>query len=111
MKYTEKYMQELFDYINLELFDLALDLPEFMVMSKKQCKQIWPEPIDGICVPDNDTYIIGIHKGLSKNEFFDTMVHEMIHIKLMDKNGYSGHGKPFKKWCRKAINTFYWKIL
>ena len=104
-------MRELFDYINFELFNLALDMPEFMVMSNKMAKRIWPISIDGICIPDNDTYIIAIHKDLTKNEFFDTMVHELIHIKLMDKNGYSGHGKPFKKWCRKAIDTFYWRNL
>lgn len=106
-----KMLEKMFDYINAEMFDNILDKPYLHVLTKKQARALWPEPIDGICVPIKDWYFVGIHKDLTKNEAFDTMVHEMIHMYLMDKCNYSGHGKKFKKACRKAIDIFYYNML
>lgn len=107
-----KTLKKMFKYINQELFDNMLDMPYMAVLSSKDCKKIWPDyDIDGICVPAGQDYFIGINKDLTATQAFDTMLHEMIHIHLMEKNGYSGHGKPFKKMCEKGIDTFYYNML
>ena len=108
----KKTLKKMFRYINQELFDNMLDMPMLHVLTSKQAKKLWHVPIDGICIPfKKGGYAIGIHNDLTYTQAFDTMTHEMIHIALMDKNGYSGHGKPFKKMCRKAIDTFYYNVL
>ena len=106
-----KHLEKMFKYINREMFDNMLDMPYLAVLSSKQCKKLWPVPIDGICCPIKDWYFVGIHKSLTKTQAFDTMVHEMIHMDLMDNHGYSGHGKKFKNACRNAIDIFYHNML
>ena len=107
----KKTLKKMFRYINRELFDDMLDMPYLTVLSSKQTKKLHPIPIDGICIPQKDYFWIGIHKDLTKTQAFDTMVHELIHIDLITRKGYWGHGKPFKKMCRKGIDTFYYKML
>ena len=106
-----KKLVKMFRYINRELFDDFLDMPYIFALTNKQCKQMWPEPIDGIFVRDKTDVCIGIHKHLTNNEAFDTMVHEMIHQYLVETKNYWGHGKKFKKMCRKAIDIFYYNML
>jgi hypothetical protein len=105
-------LKKMFNYINQELFDNMLDTPLLHVLSNKESRKLWTIPIDGICIPFYpEGYAIGIHEDLTDTEAFDTMTHEMIHMHLMEKNKYSGHGKPFKKMCRKAIDTFYYEVV
>ena len=108
-----KTLKKMFKFINRELFDNMLDMPYLAVLSSKQTKKLHPVPIDGIFIGNqgDDYCCIGIHKDLTKNQAFDTMVHEMIHQHLIDKFDYAGHGKRFKKMCRKAIDTFYYNVL
>lgn len=114
-----KDLKKIFKYINRELFDNMLDMPYLYMLSSNDCKKIWKkEAIDGICVPQvvigekrPSWYFIGVHKELTKTQIFDTMVHEMIHMHLVEKFNYNGHGKKFKKMCRKAIDTFYYNML
>ena len=106
-----KKLKKMFKFINREMFDSRLDMPHLFMLSSKQCKRLHPIPIDGICIPTQNGYFIGIHKDLTKTEVFDTLVHELIHIDLIMRKGYWEHGKPFKKMCRKGIDIFYHKML
>jgi len=108
MKYTTKYMKQLFESINFDLFMDKLDLPGFFVMDEKLMEAIWPDyPIDGICIPTEKTYLIGVHEDLTPDQFFNTLVHELIHIYCFEKYNYGGHGKKFKKICQKAVEIYY----
>ena len=106
-----KTLKKMFRYINQEFFDDMLDMPEFYLYNNKEMKKVYKFEFEGICIPVKEHFLIGIHKNLTMQNTFDTLAHEMMHIALMDKNGYSGHGKPFKKMCQDAIDTFYYKML
>ena len=108
-----KKLKKMHKYINRHLFDNMLDMPELRYLNNADMFRIWPVPFDGIFIGNqgDDYCFIGIHKDLTKTEPFDTMVHEMIHQHLIEKSNYEGHGKPFKKMCRKAIEEFYWRTL
>ena len=109
----KKTLKKMFRYINQELFDNMLDMPMLYLYNKKEMKKVYQFDFvfEGLCVPIGDHYLIGIKNDLTKQNTFDTMAHEMMHIALMDKNGYSKHGKPFKKMCEKGIDTFYYNML
>lgn len=116
MEYTKEYMQKMFNYINEELFDT--DLPDIFLYTlddgfiEKSAKD-WNLPeYYGICCPSGEEYFIGISNSLTRTEFFDTLVHELIHVYCMENyRGYSGHGGYFRLWTRKAVDTFYYKML
>ena len=106
--YNVKYMEMLFESINFDLFEDKLDKPRFFVLDEELAFTLWPNyAIDGICVPHKDFYLVGVQKDLKPHHFFDTLVHELIHVYLMEKCNYSGHGKKFKKMCEKAIDIYY----
>jgi hypothetical protein len=104
-----KRLEKMFHYINRELFGYKLDMPHLFYIDPNQT--LYAFVIDGYCERHKGYYTIGITKGLTKTNTFDTMVHEMIHQHLMETKDYEGHGKPFKKMCRKAIEEFYWRNL
>ena len=105
----KKHLRKMFDYVKRELFDGMLDPPRLFFISPSQTT--YPFAIDGYCEHNEGHFTIGVTKGLTKNETFDTIVHEMIHQHLIETKHYEGHGKPFKKMCRKAIDTFYYNML
>ena len=104
-----KKLEKMFKYVNRELFGNMLDTPYFFWIDPDQT--LYAFMIDGYCERHKGHYYIGITKDLTNTEMFDTMVHEMIHQHLMETKDYDGHGKPFKKMCRKAIEEFYWRTL
>ena len=107
-----KRLEKMFKYINLHLFDGMLDMPELYMYNEDMMELFGGQPCDGICSrSDKDHYFIAICKGMSDNQTFDTLLHEMIHQHLVTTQKYWKHGKPFKKMCRKAIEEFYWRIL
>ena len=106
-----KMLKKMFKYINRELFDDMLDMPLFYLYTEKEMKKVYKFEFEGLCVPIGDNYLLGIHKDLTKQNTFDTIVHEMIHMELMNSDSYSGHGKPFLKLCEKGIDTFYHNML
>lgn len=108
-----KTLKKMHKFINRELFDNMLDMPYLYLYNKAEMFKLWPVPFDGMFIGNqgDDYCAIGVYKGLTKNETFDTMVHEMIHQYLIDKHDYEGHGKKFKKMCKKAIDTFYYGVL
>jgi hypothetical protein len=109
----QKRLEKMFNYINRELFAYELNIPYIHVLTNKQCKKLWHVPIDGIITGTSgkNDFHIAIHKDLTNNEAFDTMVHEMIHQHLIMKYDYGKHGKKFKKVCQRAIDMFYYKML
>jgi hypothetical protein len=110
MKYTTEYMEQLFESINFDLFDDKLDKPIFLVLNDIIASAIIPDfEIDGVCVPFDraNKYIIGIHENNTPLQFFNTMVHELIHIYCFEKWNYRGHGKKFKEICEKAVDIYY----
>lgn len=106
-----KTLKLMFNYINRELFDGELDMPYLYSLSTKQCKQLWHVPIDGIFLLEKDKSFIGIHQDLTATQAFDTLAHEMIHQYLVTEQNDWSHGKNFRLWCLKAIDTFYYKML
>jgi len=115
MKYTIKYMQTMFHYVNEELFDNLLDMPTFKVLTESdmlEMTKLWNLPeFEGVCIPshlEGDAYYyIGIHEGLSENDFFNAFVHELIHVQCMEEKEFSGHYGLFRMWTEKAIERFY----
>lgn len=109
MKYTLDYTKQLFESINFDLFDDKLDMPTFFILDAEMCQFIDKKDpyFVGICIPTNEGYCIGLHKELTYFEYFNTLVHELIHIYCMEKWDYSGHGKKFKKICEKAVDIYY----
>ncbi len=102
MKYTKKYMQELFHYINLELFDNMLDMPYFNVSNYKYTYDAY-----GWCQDYKGNTFVGIDKTNNPADFFTTMVHELIHVWQVQNDKPMNHKKEFKKWCDKAYEIFY----
>ena len=116
MKYTTEYMTKLFHYVNEELFDNMLDIPIMKSLSNTEIYAMVNAGIDvpvfdGICVPSHwegdCNYFIGIYDGLNENNFFNTFVHELIHIQCMESHSFSGHYGLFRMWTEKAIERFY----
>lgn len=112
MKYTAQYMQTIFEESNFLLFDDKLPQPIFFVFNNSTMELIntflgWDFAFDGICVPNKNKYFIGVHKDLTPAEFYNTLIHELIHIELMEKYNYSGHGKKFKNKCKKILDELY----
>jgi len=115
MKYTIKYMQTMFHYVNEELFDNLLDMPYFKVLTETDMQffaDIFKLPaFEGVCIPShlegNAYYFIGIHEELNENDFFNAFVHELIHVKCMEDKLFSGHYGLFRMWTEKAIERFY----
>jgi hypothetical protein len=106
---NSKTLEKIFNYVNRELFGDTLDMPLLFFINPNQT--VYAFVIDGYCERHNGLYTIGITRGLTDTNTFDTMVHEMIHQHLMETKDYEGHGKPFIKMCRKAIEEFYWETL
>jgi hypothetical protein len=108
-----KRLEKMHNYINRRLFNSKLDMPYLQYLNNADMFRLWPVPFDGLYIGNqgDSQVFIGIHKDLTKTEQFDTLVHEMIHQYLIEKSDYEGHGKPFKKMCRKAIEEFYWRML
>jgi len=109
MKYTTAHMIQLFESINFDLFDDMLDLPVFFVYNEKQMRIMQkefniPYKFDGITIPTEKTFLVGVSNRLTATEFFNTLVHELIHIKLFP---YLGHGKKFLKECDRAMELYY----
>ena len=105
-----KTLKKMFNYINQEVFENMLDMPKIILIDPKQ--SLFAFGLDGYCEQIKKRhFVIGITNHLTMQNTFDTMVHEMIHQYLMEFNGYSGHGKPFKKMCRNAVDTLYWRML
>ena len=105
----KKTLKKMFKYINRELFDDELDKPKFFFIPKNQ--KVYPFEIDGYCLGSDRQYIVGLSEGLTTQNYFDTLAHEMMHMHLIETKGYEGHGKPFLKLCEKGIDTFYYKML
>ena len=105
----KKTLKKMFHYINRELFDDMLDMPEFFWIPKNQ--KIYPFEIDGFCEVVKGHFMIGITKGQGLNGTFDTLAHEMMHQHLVETKNYEGHGKPFIKMCEKGIDEFYYNML
>lgn len=109
MKYTTTYMTQLFESINFDLFEDKLDLPVLFVYNEKQMQVMQaefeiPYKFDGITIPTEKTFLVGVAGYLNPTAFFDTLVHELIHVKLAP---YLGHGKKFKNMCEKAVDIYY----
>lgn len=101
-----KTLKKMHKYINKYMFDDLLDTPNFVIIDPEQT--LYAFGIDGYCENAGDgNFMIGITKFLTTPMAFDTMVHEMIHQYLMEFKNYSGHGKKFKKQCRKGVDIFY----
>ena len=115
MKYTIKYMQTMFHYVNEELFEDMLDMPTFKVLADtdmlKLAKNFNVPAFEGVCIPSHAEgtthYFIGIHNELSENDFFNAFVHELIHVQCMEQREFSGHYGLFRMWTEKAIERFY----
>ena len=105
----------MFNYINQELFDDMLDMPKFYLYNEEEMKNFFEFgdnfEFEGFVSKFWEHYFIGLKDDLTKQNYFDTLVHEMIHMHLIEKSGYTGHGKPFIKMCEKAIDILYWRIL
>ena len=104
-----KTLKKMHKFINENMFDGLLDMPNFVIIDPEQ--SLFAFSIDGYCEMHKGHFIIGITNFLTTENTFDTMVHEMIHQYLMEFKGYSGHGKKFKKWCKKGIDIFYPNML
>ena len=104
----KKTLQQMFKKANRDLFDNMLDIPEFYLYTDSEMKNLDIKYItwefDGLCYPIGDYYLVGIRKSLTRKEIYYTLLHEMMHMVLMNKNGYSGHGKPFLKLCEKTLD-------
>ena len=100
--------------INNRLFDGELPEAELYWLNESNI-DIIPFEIDAVCIPWNNTYFIGIYKMLpfiSYSLYFNSMVHEMIHIWQCEKYGVKytlkhQHGREFKKMCQLAYEEFY----
>lgn len=104
-------MKKMFKYINRELFDDRLDMPYIFIYTNKKMKKYGGEPVAGLCAYGDENYFIALNKNLTPKDLFDTLVHELIHIDVETRFNHSGHGKPFLKMCRKAIDIFYPEML
>lgn len=107
MKYTIEHMQNLYQEINFQIFEDKLPEPAFFLLDDFLARKLYDFPIDGICIPAANGYIIGVHIDLTPIAFYNTMVHELIHVYCMEKWNYSGHGKKFKKICKKSLDILY----
>jgi hypothetical protein len=102
-------MQQLFESINFDLFEDSLDMPIFFVYGEKKMQVMQkefeiPYNFDGITIPTEKTFLVGVEKNLCPQMFFDTLVHELIHVYLFP---YMGHGRKFKNICEKAVDLYY----
>lgn len=100
MKYNKRYIQELFYYVNRELFDSMLDMPYFHISDYKD--NTW-----GWCEDYKNNQFISIDKNCNPIDFFNTFVHELIHVWQCQNNKAMDHKKEFKKWSLKAYEIFY----
>jgi len=115
MKYTTKYMRDLFHFVNEELFDNMLDMPFLKVLTDKEMLKMADDfhvpAFEGVCIPshlEGDAYyFIGMHGDLSEHDFFNAFVHELIHVYCMEAREFSGHYGMFRMWTEKAIERFY----
>ena len=107
MKYRNRYMRALFNRINSELFNDELPACHLYALTSAQLEKVAGFPIDGICIPEQDDYFIGLDNSLAEGAFFNTMVHEMIHVWQMENKKSIGHYGWFIVWCEKAREEFY----
>jgi Zn-dependent peptidase ImmA (M78 family) len=108
--HTDKDLQVITENVNIDLFEdkLPLDNIRSHILPARFIEALCNRPVCGVCIPTHDDkYIIFITKEQNTTEIFDTMIHELIHVYLMEKTGYSGHGKPFKKICQRATEIYY----
>lgn len=98
-------LQNTYAMINNRLFNG--ELPECHIYVSSACK--W-ENIEchGMCMFDETEYFILISLDQTPFEFFNTLVHEMIHI-WMRENGFNfwAHNRTFKMWTLRAMEEFY----
>ncbi len=102
MKHTIKHTKILFEYINIELFDSELDQPYFNIDDYVKIDRSY-----GWCEWYRDNFFIALDKNLSYIEFFNTLVHELIHLWQAQNNKDMDHKKEFKNWCDKAYYIFH----
>ena len=104
-------LQETYKLINDRLFDG--ELPECHIVWLASCDgwMDWDFGIHGVAVsyPEKELHFIGIWVELmdSPTQYFNTFVHECIHIWQAHTGRKMNHGKTFKHWCRKAYEEFY----
>jgi hypothetical protein len=101
-KYTTNDIITLYEEINYRCFSGDLPFPAVVIMDGITRKVIsgtqgWKFDFDGVCFPlhGEPKYLIGIATGLKSDDFFNTVIHELIHVACMEKWCYSGHGKKF----------------
>ena len=111
MTMKKKTLKKMFKYINRELFDDMLDMPEFYLYNETEMKSLFDFEFEGLCVPHKGHYLLGFKNDLTTQNYFDTLAHEMMHMHLVSECNYYGHGSPFLQLCEKGIDTFYWRIL
>ena len=104
-------MESLFNMINTRLFgdklpDCTIILfngSDYLTLKKMGVNCL----IDGLCTHDNKSWIIGIDKNLTGIDYFNTLVHEMIHVWQWETYRKMNHGTSFKTKCLKAYEEFY----
>jgi len=106
------WYKKMFNFVNQELFDNMLDMPEIYVLDDTYIKKAaidWELPLfDGVCVYDEERYFLGMYAGLNEVQSFNTLVHEMIHMYTHRYHReYLGHGGWFRVYCEKAYEIFY----
>lgn len=98
----------MYNMINRRLFDEELPDCTIILFGATDYKKLSIDnPINGFCQPVQDCWLIGIDKTLSDKEYFDTLVHEMIHIWQGENNLEMDHKKSFQYMCAKAYEEFY----
>lgn len=105
-------LEKMFEYINSELFSDELPTPYIYTLNYDARQKLLGNfngvaDFYGVCIPEGAAYFIGIADDSDKNETFNCMVHEMIHIWQMENKKPVGHSGWFVVWCRKAIDCFY----
>ena len=100
-------LQETYNMINNRLFDG--ELPDCTIYWLDEPElDFWPNSqIDGCYVREAGEHFIAIYIGLSTARYFNTMVHECIHVWQAHTGRKVNHGKSFKYWCQKAYEEFY----
>jgi len=100
-------MRSLYNKVNDRLFGSELPSVDIIKFdgSKKQFDVTYL--IDGFTTTQLGGLVIGISETLSKQEKFNTLVHEMIHVWQAENGKAWNHGKIFKRWCRLAYQEFY----
>lgn len=113
---TKRGMRKLAAFVNKEVFANTLDLKaiEFKPVSWLECHGLadihdmpmfWGLTLQ-MELTDYELFVC-VAKDLPKQQFYDILVHELIHIWQIQNNEPCNHGRKFDKWCEKAYNILY----